>query len=332
MDRAEAAARARTRTIPDGVYEAESWLDDDGIDIGKRIPIKVKVTVKGDEMTIDLTDVAKQVRGFYNSGDHHRLRLRPGRLQVHHLADRLSDQRRRVPQPQGHHPAGPHRQRDAAGADAAVDVLPDDDHRHDLQGAAAGDPRSRHRRPSRRSGGAELPRLQSEDVGVLHRHLRSARRRLGREEDRGRRVGDRLPQRRRHPQRPERAGRGQVPDRGRALRAHSGFRRRRPASRRPRHRAHDARAVAHGRQQPERPFEVSAVGARRRRRRHRQPDRVPARRRNGRPTSRTPRCWWRSSRPRTPSASARAAAAAMARRSSGRPRTCARTCGRAMCR
>jgi N-methylhydantoinase B len=67
MDRAEAAARARTKTIPDGVYEAESWLDDDGVDIGKRIPIKVKVTVKGEEMTIDLTDVSKQVRGFYNS-------------------------------------------------------------------------------------------------------------------------------------------------------------------------------------------------------------------------------------------------------------------------
>jgi N-methylhydantoinase B len=67
MDRADAAARARTRTIPDGVYEAESWLDDDGIDIGKRIPVKVKVTVKGDEMTIDFTEVSKQVRGFYNS-------------------------------------------------------------------------------------------------------------------------------------------------------------------------------------------------------------------------------------------------------------------------
>lgn len=67
MDRAEAAARARTKTIPDGVYEAESWLDDDGIDIGKRIPVRVKVTVKGEEMTIDLTEVSKQVRGFYNS-------------------------------------------------------------------------------------------------------------------------------------------------------------------------------------------------------------------------------------------------------------------------
>src|SRR6185503_18554872 len=52
MDRAETAARARTKTIPDGVYEAESFLDDDGIDIGKRIPVRVKVTVKGEEMTI----------------------------------------------------------------------------------------------------------------------------------------------------------------------------------------------------------------------------------------------------------------------------------------
>jgi N-methylhydantoinase B len=67
MDHAEAAARARTKTIPDGVYEAESFLDDDGVDVGKRIPVRVKVTVKGEEMTIDLTDVSKQVRGFYNS-------------------------------------------------------------------------------------------------------------------------------------------------------------------------------------------------------------------------------------------------------------------------
>jgi N-methylhydantoinase B len=68
MDRSEAAARARTRSIPDGVYQAESFMDDDGISVGKPIPIRVRVTVKGDEMTVDLTEVARQVRGFYNSG------------------------------------------------------------------------------------------------------------------------------------------------------------------------------------------------------------------------------------------------------------------------
>ena len=28
--------------IPDGVYEAESFMDDDGVDVGKRVPIKVQ--------------------------------------------------------------------------------------------------------------------------------------------------------------------------------------------------------------------------------------------------------------------------------------------------
>jgi N-methylhydantoinase B len=68
MDHAEAAARERTRAIPDGVYEAESFMDDDAISVGQPIPIRVKVIVSGDEMTVDLTDVSKQVRGFYNSG------------------------------------------------------------------------------------------------------------------------------------------------------------------------------------------------------------------------------------------------------------------------
>src|SRR4051812_711913 len=35
---------------------------------GKKVPIKVRVVVKGEEMTVDLTNVSKQVRGFYNSG------------------------------------------------------------------------------------------------------------------------------------------------------------------------------------------------------------------------------------------------------------------------
>jgi len=68
MDHTEAVARANTLTIPDGIYEAESYMDDDGIDIGERVLIKVKVEVRGDQMTVDLSDVARQVRGFYNSG------------------------------------------------------------------------------------------------------------------------------------------------------------------------------------------------------------------------------------------------------------------------
>jgi N-methylhydantoinase B len=91
MDQSERAARARTATIPDGTYEAESFMDDDGIVVGKRIPIKVKVIKHGDEMTIDLTGMGAQVPGFFNSGPSTGF-LRPGGLQVHHLPDRLPDQ------------------------------------------------------------------------------------------------------------------------------------------------------------------------------------------------------------------------------------------------
>jgi N-methylhydantoinase B len=68
MDHSEVKARERTRTIPEGTYEAQSYMDDDGVDIGKPVPIKVKVTVNADTMTIDLTEVSHQVRGFFNSG------------------------------------------------------------------------------------------------------------------------------------------------------------------------------------------------------------------------------------------------------------------------
>ncbi|MDB5804197.1 MAG: hydantoinase B/oxoprolinase family protein [Betaproteobacteria bacterium] len=67
MNHSEAEARAKVRLIPDGVYEAESWMDDDAIDIGEPVPIRVKVTVKGDEMTVDLSSMSPQVKGFFNS-------------------------------------------------------------------------------------------------------------------------------------------------------------------------------------------------------------------------------------------------------------------------
>ena len=68
MDHSEAVARANTRSIPDGIYEAESFMDDDGFEIGKKVPIRVRAEKRGDEMTIDLSEVSRQVRGFYNSG------------------------------------------------------------------------------------------------------------------------------------------------------------------------------------------------------------------------------------------------------------------------
>jgi len=68
MDQSELAARKRTSSIPDGVYEAESFMDDDGISAGRRIPIKVRVIKQGDSMTIDLSQLSPQVAGYFNSG------------------------------------------------------------------------------------------------------------------------------------------------------------------------------------------------------------------------------------------------------------------------
>jgi N-methylhydantoinase B len=60
-------ARAAVAAIPDGTYEAESFMDDDGVSPDP-IPIKVRVVVAGDEMTIDLSGVSPQVAGYFNSG------------------------------------------------------------------------------------------------------------------------------------------------------------------------------------------------------------------------------------------------------------------------
>ena len=51
---------------PNGVYHGESLVDDDGFD-SKLVPIRAKVSIAGDSMTIDLSDSSPQVEGFINS-------------------------------------------------------------------------------------------------------------------------------------------------------------------------------------------------------------------------------------------------------------------------
>jgi N-methylhydantoinase B len=67
-DQTDQLVREAVRAIPDGVYEASSFLDDDGRVLSKTIPIKVKVAVRGEELTIDFSEVADQVPGFINCG------------------------------------------------------------------------------------------------------------------------------------------------------------------------------------------------------------------------------------------------------------------------
>src|SRR6185503_1062862 len=52
--------------IPDGSYEAEDALDDDGVE-DRAVPIKVRVVVKGERALIDFTGSAMQVIGAINA-------------------------------------------------------------------------------------------------------------------------------------------------------------------------------------------------------------------------------------------------------------------------
>jgi N-methylhydantoinase B len=64
----EAAARAAVRSIPDGVYRAEAFLDNDGVDLERRIECPIIVKIEGDTFTVDFSEISPEVRGPFNSG------------------------------------------------------------------------------------------------------------------------------------------------------------------------------------------------------------------------------------------------------------------------
>ena len=66
--RSELLARKRIEQVPDGTYEASCWLDNDGIEMDRRLPFNFKVVIEKDEVMIDFTDIADQVKGPYNAG------------------------------------------------------------------------------------------------------------------------------------------------------------------------------------------------------------------------------------------------------------------------
>src|SRR5215831_873939 len=59
--------RAALRALPDGTVSFEDWIDDDGIDVGRPIPLRVTVTKRGDQLRADWTGSSPQVRGAINS-------------------------------------------------------------------------------------------------------------------------------------------------------------------------------------------------------------------------------------------------------------------------
>lgn len=67
MDYAETMLRKEIAKVPDGVYETDiGYLDDDGVNRGKKLPVQVKVIVEGDEITYDLTGSSDEVMTSYN--------------------------------------------------------------------------------------------------------------------------------------------------------------------------------------------------------------------------------------------------------------------------
>src|SRR5438128_2611122 len=58
--------RHRIRSLPDGVYAAEDFLDDDGF-TDAPVRIAVKITISGERATVDFTGSAPQVRGPINA-------------------------------------------------------------------------------------------------------------------------------------------------------------------------------------------------------------------------------------------------------------------------
>ena len=67
LSRAERLTRAQIEAIPDGDYAFEDYMDDDGVDLGRRITIRVTLRVRGSSMLFDFTGTDGQVRGPFNS-------------------------------------------------------------------------------------------------------------------------------------------------------------------------------------------------------------------------------------------------------------------------
>ncbi len=66
LDRSEAMTRAALRRLPEGVYRYVDFLDNDGVDLDRRVRIEVTATVRDGTIHFDLTGTDGQLRGPLN--------------------------------------------------------------------------------------------------------------------------------------------------------------------------------------------------------------------------------------------------------------------------
>jgi N-methylhydantoinase B len=64
---AERMTRAAIGELPDGVFEFLDHIDDDGVELGKPIPLQVKITKSGTSLHVDWTGSSPQVKGAINN-------------------------------------------------------------------------------------------------------------------------------------------------------------------------------------------------------------------------------------------------------------------------
>jgi N-methylhydantoinase B len=67
IDHAERLTRSALRELPDGQWNFEDWIDDDGVELEKPIRLFVTMTKRGDRMTVDWTGTDPQVKGAINN-------------------------------------------------------------------------------------------------------------------------------------------------------------------------------------------------------------------------------------------------------------------------
>ena len=67
FDETEQKCRNVVVQLPDGIYEAEASIDDDGLIRDEEVPIRVTITIKGSDMTIDLSGCSAERKAAINS-------------------------------------------------------------------------------------------------------------------------------------------------------------------------------------------------------------------------------------------------------------------------
>ena len=150
-DQADSAARQVVESIRDGIYTAESLLDNDGRTLDKPLRIKVRVEVKGSKLTVDFSEMNPQTQSPINSG-------RSGGIAAARVAFKCLDlarsrrQRGMLSRPRGGPARGYDAQRQAAGGARLVEHRATHGHRYDPQSAGPRPARPDSGRPQRRHG------------------------------------------------------------------------------------------------------------------------------------------------------------------------------------